>query len=222
MPNRHQYGFRWAWSYNGNTMPAAEVWPVASGQNDVDDAAAAININVGDPVARVNTGGVIVATTGVDPYGIVVGINQYWDGTNLRKGKFLPHATLWTSEALRSEVLVIPVRAGYWECDCDDGVTATTPATYRALRHSNVTHVCPGNTVQANANPMLDISTTNVTNTLEWRIVDVSRTMENQDFATLTTVGTPAITSAFVKLIVRSNVSTEAGEVASGGAVAGL
>ena len=224
MANKHLYGFRWAWAYNGNTMPSPEIWDIDSGvaANFVDDAAASCNLNVGDPVSRVNTGAVFLATTGVDPYGIVVGIEQLYDPTTgkVGKGKRVPNQLAYPTFAQRTRVAVIPVRAGYWECDCDDAVTATTLATYRALLHSNVAHRCPGNVAQATADPVLDISTTNVTNTLEWRLVDVSSTMENQDFATATTVG--LVTSAFVKMIVRANVSTEAGEVASGGAVAGL
>jgi hypothetical protein len=191
---------------------------VASGQDDVDDAAVSVGLYPGDPVKLVSTGGVIISLTTEAVWGIVVGILPYWDGTRMVPGPKLPNQTTWgTVEERRSQVLVVPASAGVWEIDCDDTAAAyDTKGEYEAFVGENVTHTVPGGTASGvaptdSADPYIDISTHATTNTLTWRIEGVSPTAENQDFAT-----------TYVKMLVSINLSQEHGESASGNAVAGV
>jgi hypothetical protein len=190
---------------------------VASGQDDQSDVGS-VGIYPGDPVKQVNTGGVIISVSGDPVWGIVVGILPYWDGTRMVPGNKLPNQTTWgTVEERRSQILVVPATAGVWEIDCDDTAAGyDTKAEYEAFVGENVTHVLPDGSVTGvapsdSADPYIDISTHATTNTLTWRIEGVSPTAENQDFAT-----------TYVKMLVRPNLSQEAGESASGNAVAGV
>ena len=213
--NAHLYGFRWSVSANGAPTPYVQRMHVASAQNDTNDGAGfSVNINVGDPVKKVSTGGVMVALTTEIVYGIVVGVGQYYEASSglMRSGPYYPNQTTWgTVEARRGYVLVAPAAQGVWEIDCDDKVTATTEATYRALIGENSEHVCPGVSAAASADPMLDISLHATTATLGWRIVDISPTKYNRDFS-----------GSYVKVLVRVNESAEAGMPATGSIVAGV
>jgi hypothetical protein len=206
MDNIHRYGFRWSRA-NGRSCPSGEVKYIATAQNDVDDGANSVHIWPGDPVELVATGGVIVANTGETPWGIVTSIGYYWDGEHMRSGKYYPNQTVWgTVEARRGWVHVVPATAGYWEIDVDDNTTATTRAAYVALLGENVIHTCPGNTTYAQADPYLDISGHATTNTFEWRLEDISPTLDNRDFS-----------GSYVKMIVSCNLSQQAGHAAAPG-----
>ena len=214
MDNVKRYGFRWSIAGNGGkSCPNPLYYTVASGQNDTNDGAGfSVDLNVGDPVKMVNDGGVSLALTTEEVLGIITTISPYWDGTRMVFGNKLPNQTTWgTNEERRSYVGIVPATAGTWEIDCDDKVTATTKTAYELLIHLNTEHVVPGIAAQTSADPMLDISLVNTTNTLIWRIVGISRTLENQDFS-----------GSYVKLLVQINVGEEAGFVATAGAVAGL
>jgi len=187
---------------------------VATAQDDVDDSANSVNINIGDPVKKVSTGGVMVALTTEIVYGIVLGIETYYDAATglMRSGPYYPNQTTWgTVEARRGYVLVAPAAQGVWEIDVDDKTTFTTEATYRAAVGENAEHVVPGNTANASADPYLDISGHATTATLGWRIVDISPTQYNRDFS-----------GSYVKVLVRVNESAEAGMPATGSIVAGV
>lgn len=212
--NVHLYGFRWSVSANGSAQPYVQRMHVATAQDDVDDSSNSVNINIGDPVKKVSTGGVMVALTTEIVYGIVMGIERYYDASTglMRSGPYYPNQTAWgTVEARRGYVLVAPAAQGIWEIDCDDKVTATTEATYRALVGENSEHVVPGNTSATSADPYLDISLHATTATLGWRIVDISPTQYNRDFS-----------GSYVKVLVRVNESAEAGMPATGSIVAGV
>lgn len=212
--NQHLYGFRWSVAANGRPMPTPIRCHVASGQDDQDDGSNSVNINAGDPLKMVNTGGVIVALTTNIVYGICVGVHSYYDASTglMKSGKYYPNQTTWgTVESRRGYVYVVPASWGIWEIDVDDKVTATTKAAYRALINENAEFVVPGNTANASADPYLDISGHAVTATLGVRIVDVSPTMYNRDFS-----------GSYVKLLVRFNEIGEPAAPASGSIVAGL
>lgn len=201
--NTHLYGFRWHSARNGGKeMPAPMRKHVATSQNDQSDgAAASVDLNIGDPVKLVSTGGVTLANTTDAVYGIIVGIAPYWNGTAMTPGKKLPNQTNWgTVESRRSYVYVVPAKAGYWEIDVDEATTFTTEATYRAAIGENVDHTCVGS--GTTADPRIDISGHATTSTLGWRIEDISPSLHNRDFS-----GTN------VKIIVSVNESQEAGSV---------
>lgn len=215
--NVHLYGFRWSVAANGGrACPVPIRCYVASGQNDqADGAAFSVHLRVGDPVKLVNTGGVSLANTTEAPCGVIVGIERYYEASTglMRSGPYYPNQTTWgTVEARRGRILVVPATAGRWEIDVDDKVTATTYATYRALMGENATHTCAGGGVAANlaANPLIDISTHATTNTLIWRLEDLSQTAYNRDYS-----------GSNVKVIVSVNASCEAAMAAAASLVAG-
>lgn len=198
--NTHKYGFRWARDFNGGRdCPAGIEYTVAdSYQGQADDDATSVDLNIGDPVKMVSTGTVALAQSTEDVFGIIVGVLPYWNGTAMTPTSRLPGAT--TGGGLlerKSRVLVVPVQEGLWECDVDENTTATTEAAYLAFIFENVDHTCAGDTTNASrpkADPRLDISGHNTTNTLGWQIMGISKSLENMDFS-----GTN------VKLIVKCN-----------------
>jgi hypothetical protein len=205
MDNTHIYGFRWHSAVYGYAPPPIIECSVASGQDDQDTSTNSIDLNVGDPVKLVTTGGVTIAQGGDAVYGIIMGIKQYWDGTKMVIGNKLPNQTTWgTVEERRSIVLVTPASAGIWEVDCDDKVTYTTRALYQAAMNGNVVHTTPGNTSDTSADPYIDISDVATDETYEWRLVGISPTAANRDFS-----------GSYVKVLVRVNESEEAGAAAA-------
>lgn len=205
--NTRRYGFRWATGYNGGPHPKPIRMHVASGTN-FSDGTTNCPLQAGDPVKLVATGGVTNADEGDtdDIFGIVVGVGPYLSSGKMVRGTGLPSGTTWTNEENRSYVYVVPASTGFWEIDVDDAVTATTEAAYRLLIHQNANFLYD-QTVTTALQPQLDISTTNTTESFQLRIVDVSPTVENQDFS-----------GSYVKLIVAINQSNEPGRPATNAA----
>jgi hypothetical protein len=171
----------------GSASPAIELKTVAT--------AYGTGIFKGDALQLVNDGSVAVATTGEAVSYISDGCEQYWTGSELKKGNYLPASTAWgTVRERRSVIRCIPVRGNVFEIDGDDGTTATTEATYESLVNNNcqMTTGAGGSTVSGQSTYALDISTA-ATTAGEWRIVGIS-TRPNQDFA-----------SSRVKLLVQAN-----------------
>lgn len=183
--NVHKYGFRWVKGWNGsNNIPQPIRKTVATGQDDQDDGSNSVDLNIGDPVKLVSTGGVALALTTNSIYGIISGIRPYWDGNVMRPRNKLPNQTSWgTVEARRSWVDVIPITSGLWEIDADENTSATTFAAYVAFLGENCNHTVPGNTSATSADPYLDISSHATTAALELRLVGISQSAENKDFS---------------------------------------
>jgi hypothetical protein len=212
--NRAGYGFRYAGARWG--APYMPLWlPVATSEAfNVTGGTSGVNLGSGDPVVRLSTGGVTLCagaeTTAVPPYGIVVAVGPYWDGARMQPTDLLPSATAWgTNLERQSFVGVIPIEQAYWEIDCDDNTTATTLAAYQAFGGENCDIRLNGgvsgtlratNTSQPRAFPMLDISAHATTNSLKFRIVRVSDTRDNVDFA-----------GNYVKMIVEVNITGTGG-----------
>ena len=204
--NRPKYGLRW---FQGNPypMPVPIEVHIATGTNF---AVTAVNyaLGPGDPVIALAAGGVTIclgAETGAQTgFGVVVGIGNTGKVFNSTKGVMEPSSTVPSGVAYgtnlerQTKVLVVPLKPDQlWECDCDDATTATTLAAYQALSHSNVDlTLAVSGVAGTRVNPRIDISSTNTTNTLTWRIVKVSPTMENQDFS-----------GNFVKLLITPNLT---------------
>lgn len=188
MNNTHKYGLR-LYKVAGVQYPSPIEFSVADAyQAKADDTSTNVDLNVGDPVKMVSDGTVALAVTTNDVFGVVMGILPYWNGTAMTFGRRLPGATTGGSILERkSRVLVLPVTNDmYFECDVDDATTATTEAGYFAFVNENVDHTCAGDTTNASypkADPRLDISTHATTHTLGWRIIQVSKSRENQDFS---------------------------------------
>jgi hypothetical protein len=203
--NRAKYGFRFFRGIDGSlNMPAPEEMIVATSQSfDVSGGAANVYLRPGDPVIKLSTGGVNLCNgtensqTAVGPYGIVVGIKSYWDGTVMKPSNRLPSDIAWgTNLDRQSKVYVIPFNAAIWEIDVDDSSTATTEAAYQAFIGENADYQLKGASGESYAAPRLDISTHATTNTPTCRIVGVSPSMENRYFD-----------GDYVKLLVRANLA---------------
>jgi hypothetical protein len=176
MPNIAFKGFRWVhnrWAPTSMTPPI-EVVSVATGY--------ASAIKIGDPVKRLSTGYVDLCAATEVAYGVMVGAEQYWDGSRLRKGGHLPASTAWgTNEERRSLIRVIPVDGQEFEVTADDATTATTYAAYLAFIGENVPYVV-GTGVGDYSGYQADISLHATTDTLDFRITDIPGA-KDQDFA---------------------------------------
>lgn len=212
MDNVKRYGLRWASGYNRNSMPNVVPMVVASAANfTVSGFGTNLNLNVGDPVKIDASGGISLAggaengQTSQSIWGVVMGFGGqgYYNGTRMVRSPFLPSGvTYGTSIDRQSIVMVAPISQGFWEIDCDDIVTATTLLAYQAFVGENCDHQLAAAVASApslTANPVLDISTHNpATAGLSFRIVQVSPSLENQDF-----------TGQWVKMIVSINDGAE-------------
>ena len=181
-------GFKWVRSLFGNTPPNAVECRVASAYSGAINGGSTIDINIGDPVRFVSTGTVAHAagnegaSGGEDIWGVVVSIMPYWDGTRMVPGFRLPAGTTYGSVLERqSRVLVYPVAGQVFEVDADDATTATTESGYLAFVGENCDHrLTTGSEPKSNC--LLDIST-HVATTAQWRILNVSKNVANQDFS---------------------------------------
>lgn len=203
--NRVEYGFRWSTAANGRPCPEPIEGFVASGVSfDVSGGQANLSIGAGDLVSRASTGGFILClgdeSTAVPPFGVVVAVTNYFDTA---KGVRTPTALLPSDVAWgtllerQSRIMVVPIRWGLWEVDCDENTTATTEAAYQAFIGENVDHV-NSITNTTRPSPRINISTHATTNSLHFRIAGISATKSNQDFS-----------GANVKLIVETNIAQD-------------
>ncbi len=192
--NRHIYGIRFFSTQSGSGRPACVEGLVASAyQGNVGGGNTNVGISIGDPVDLLSTGFMELSndTAARDTmFGVVMSIaNAKVDANNkARPASYLPGATSYTLEETTSKLIVAPFSSHYWQMDCDDAVTATTLAAYRAFVGENVDFVYSPDTTNSDrprANPLLDISTHATTAALNFRIVGVSKTRENFDFSGL-------------------------------------
>jgi hypothetical protein len=207
MDNIAQYGFRpYRSGLSSAGLPAPIPMVIATAASfDVTSGAANVNLGVGDPVYKLNSGtGTLcpgAETTVQAPFGIVVGVAPSWDAARgvMQPREFIPSDTAWgTIEDHKSVAYVIPIRACLWEIDCDDAVTATTLAAYRLLLGLNCDFMLKGASGETRAKPQLDISSAATTNTLILRIYAISETVHNRDFS-----------GANVKLVVGANIAQD-------------
>lgn len=213
MPNNTKLkGFRYFNSKQGTT-PKPLVGQLATGYNGSINGGSAIDLEVGTPVRKLDSGyfeipdGSEGGSGGETIDGIVVAIRQYWDGSKLRSGSRIPNQTAYGTILERtSEFLYLPAESCYWEVDADDASTATTEAAWRALRGSNADHILTTGS-EPDANVMLDISsnTDGSPGSAQWRIIDLSPTQENR-----------YLDGLYVKLIVEINESAAAWSSATG------
>lgn len=206
--NVAKYGFRFYRSRYGTGTPTPERKFLASGYSG-SSPGANVDVNIGDPVALTTDGTVIFATAGSAGgiYGVVVGIDRYWDGTRMRSGNKVPYASgvYGTNYDRQTAIYVLRAEDCIFEVDCDDAVSATTYATYLACvgENADLAYTTASATTGL-ANPKLDISTHAVTATLQLRIEGISDTMWNQDFS-----------GANVKMLVTVNKTQAATQAAT-------
>jgi len=178
-------GLRWHTPEGTAGLPQPVACTVASAYNT--------DLLVGDPVKAINDGTVERAGAGTDGiYGVIIAILQYRnsDGVLVRNGRYVPANTTWTAHADRTQVLVAPARGNYFLIQSDDATTLTTMALVRSAKGNNADHIYPANAAN-NALGLsaciLDISTVNTTNTLQWRIHDVLEQPGNDPLQTRAT-----------------------------------
>jgi len=188
--NAHRYGFRWVGSADGACYPKSREFLVATAYQ-ATVSAENVDLNIGDPVQLTTDGTMVLGATGNPSifWGVIVGFSNVKVGLPLKGRKFsrLPGGTTWTTEENASKVLVVPFGRNIWEIDCDDASTATTLTAYRALigEDCNMTFSRDASdSDRPKANPLLDISDHN-TSEGDFRIVGISKTAENQDYAGL-------------------------------------
>lgn len=194
--NPQKYGLRWNQAANGGApLPKPmEVLVADATAFDVSGGQAGVALGAGDPVKEVSTGGVTLAQAGDALFGVVIGVEPYWDGTVMKPSPTLPSGTSYgTNLSRQSKLLVVPITAGVWEMDCDDKTTATTEAGYQAFINENADIALDLTSGNTRPYPRLDIST-HGTGSAQMRIVGISKTAENQDFSGL-----------YVKLLVVGN-----------------
>lgn len=201
--NRVEYGIRPVMTRDGSAIPNPIECVVASAYQG-SEAAASIDINIGDPIRQLSTGYVEHSGAGDDVYGLCVGVLPYWNGTQLQPTDRLPGATTWgTVWERRSRILVVPLANLICEIDCNAALSgATAESDYLAVVGENADHIfVPSAPV---GNPRLNIST-HVATTAQWRIIGVSKTRNNQDFS-----------GAYVKLLVVVNETQQSPYVTAG------
>lgn len=203
--NPSRYGFRWhKGNASGAKPPIVECFIASAGSFDVDGGAQNVRLRAGDPVVRGNSGDVNLARgtenggTSAAAFGIVAGFKAYFNGNAMLFEDTIPSDQVYGAVLERqTKALVIPLAPGMiFEIDVDDIVTATTEAGYQAFIGENCQHQLTGAVGAANAFPKLDISTHANTATFPWRIVGISKSMENWDYA-----------GANVKLLVEANAA---------------
>lgn len=210
--NVSRYGFRFQGLTGGpgHLKPIRKI--VATAESfDVSGGLQNAALRQGDVVKLLSTGGVTLCggtengATPDNPYGVVVGVEPYYDSTigasgAMRPSKSLPSDIAWGTNLARQSALIIqPFLPGLvFEVDADDNTTATTEAAYQAFIGENVSMI---NTAAAGASPnfvapKIDISTHATTATLCFTIVGISPTKDNVDFS-----------GANVKLLVEANIA---------------
>jgi hypothetical protein len=193
------YGFRWVESRTGSAYPSLERFPVASAYQAAPGGVN-VDLNIGDPVKKVNDGTVALCAAGDACFGIVAGVAPYYDGTKMARANRLPGGTTYgTNLERQSFVFLILAADNIFEAVCDDAVTFTTQATYTAAIGENVDITINQVSADTHAYPKLDISTHETGGaTKVWRIVGLSK-KNNVDF-----------TGANVPLLVTGNLVQQA------------
>lgn len=187
--NRYFYGFRWSKAFNGGRALPSPVERFVATAYQANPVTYNCDLYVGDPVQEVNDGSVALVADGSNdgvftgsPWGIIVGIKKYYDGSVITGGTYLPGGTTWTTDDQQATLLVVPITAGVWECCVDDATTATTKSAYQAYIGENVEGKYAATAV-GKSYPKLDISSHATTYTLGFKIVGLSQSVDNIDYA---------------------------------------
>jgi len=209
MANTRNYGFRAVKGYGSNDIGLI-YHTVATGYDGQDGSANSVDINIGDPVKRVNSGTIALATAGDEVLGIAQAFKPYWDGSAMKPTNKLPNQNSWgTVEARRPWVGVAYAKQSFWEADFDAAHSTPTFPGYVALVGENFDHVLTGNTTATSARPEMDVDT-NATSDATWRFEQIS-TRVTQDF-----------TAAYVKGIFSINESEEGSSATGAGLYDGI
>ena len=204
MDNAVRYGLRPFRSRIGGEFSPIE-GKVASTQSfDVNGGGSNCVLQRGD-VVRLNASGYWEQCDGAEntaqtPDGVVAQIVRYFDvGTGrLTRAAKLPSDVTYSGDRNATRIMVWPIADCWWEIDCDAVAGTGLLTDYETLVGLNASIILSGADDGGSLAPLLDIGTANTTNTLIWRIRQVSPTAENQDF-----------TGANVKMIIGPNLAQD-------------
>lgn len=202
MANTHRYGFRFVRNLWGGDTPEPETLPLASGyQPNTGTPNTNVNLNIGDPVSKLESGAVQLCTPGSGDatttervYGIVVGFPRVLINGAVRPNAYYPGGTVYGSGLspynLQTLVKVIPVVGREWEIDTSaaGGSSLDTYEEWQAAVGGVATFkYTPINTTTVNpkANPLLDETTITdaEASSLQLRIQGIGRIDDLQDFS---------------------------------------
>jgi hypothetical protein len=201
--NKAKYGFRFYSSMTGSPRPPiVEGYIATAYQPNV--SATDVGLSIGDPVSQLATGYYALAedvNTDDRLFGVIAGFANVKVDSNgkARPASYYPGGTTYTTEANRTKVLIMPFGRDIWEIDAA-GQAGTTFAEWIALYGLNADlqyDLDVSNPDRPRAKPVLSatLATTQASN---FRLVGVSKTLENQDFS-----------GANVKLLVQLNTGSE-------------
>lgn len=194
MANPHRYGFRFLKNRWGGDTPEVYTGFFASGYTPNVTGATTCNVNIGDPVRRMDSGAFQLTEPGeLDDddanertFGIVCGFPQVLINGGVRPNAYYPTGTVYgTNLDAQTLVQVIPVEAAVWEID-----TATTSSSFdtKAEFQAVIGAVCSFSYTQINtttsnpkANPMAVLSFGESTIVRQLRVVGLGRGFEQYD-----------------------------------------
>ena len=194
MANPHRYGFRFLKNRWGGDTPEIYTGFFASGYQPNVTGATTCNVNIGDPVRRMNSGAFQLVEPGeLDDddanertFGIVAGFPQVLINGAVRPNAYYPTLTVYgTNLNAQTLVQVIPVEGCVWEID-----TATTSSSFdtKAEFQAIIGGVCTFSYTQINtttsnpkANPMAVLSFGESTETRQLQVVGLGRGSEQYD-----------------------------------------
>lgn len=175
--NPGYYGFRWVKSRTGSGIPVIEYYPVASAYQAAPGGVN-VDLNIGDPVKKVNDGTLALAAAGDAIFGIVATVDAYWDGAKKVRANRLPGGTTYGTVLDReSRVGIYLFADNIFEVVADDAVTATTQAAYEAFIGENTDITINQVSGDTHAYPKLDISL-HGTGTAQCRIVGIANRID--------------------------------------------
>lgn len=200
MANTHQYGFRFARSFDGNETPQTIVKPIASGYapNTGADGAGgtACNLNIGDPVQLLNDGTVRLvqpgqAADGTDiddrTFGIVAGFPRVMIGGAPRPNGFYTSGITYTGDDQQTLCKIIPVHNNIFEIDTDaaGGASFDSKSEFQSMvgTANFVYSVLTSGAGQPKANPLFDISDYSeaADEINQLRVIGISKRFDQQD-----------------------------------------
>lgn len=174
--NAALYGARFQYSRGGPNEKVMRVRVASAYQ--ASPGGVSVDLNVGDPIKKVNDGTIALCAAGDAIFGWVAGIGQYYSaaiGGIVPGGVSLPGGTTYGSVLERqSFVFITPAAGMVFEMDVDDNTTATTEAGYTALIGENCDITINQVSGDTHAYPLVDISD-HKTGTAQLRIVDLAR-----------------------------------------------
>lgn len=182
--NTAKYGLRWFNSF-GDACPRGLSVPVASGQVFAPGSATGANLQCGDPVKILSTGATFEDVDLTEEiWGVMVGVKQVFNTAEnaLRPATRVTSGVVYGTNLERQTLIyVIPAEQGTWEIDA--AFSLANKAAWQDLAGQNADLIFTTTAADLNGTPRLAAPTGGGTGTAQFRILGLSPTLENQDFA---------------------------------------